>query len=185
MKNKTMIKLWKLIQAKTTGSDAESGGGFIDFENGLTIGENDIEKWCNEFNKYIEEIDFIKEQYEDCESSVLEKALTDFYEKKGLIKYLDYRGDFFTYVEDYVVAKTREVEEKETTIVVDKGFCREWNNLYNRWKKHISYENSITCKNMSEAKDIYYDKIRDLEQNEYISISVDDVVICTEYGRND
>lgn len=182
MNNKT---LWELIQAKTTGSDAESGGGFIDFENGLTIGENDIEKWCNEFNKYIEEIDFIKEQYEDCESSVLEKALADFYEKEGLIKYLDYRGDFFWNVDDYVIAKAKEVEEKETVIRVDKGFCRNWNDLYNHWEEHISYENSITCKTMSEAKDIYYNKICDLEQNEYICIEVDDGIVCQEYARHE
>lgn len=184
MDNKTMVKLWNLILEKTKGYDNESGGKIIDFENGLTIGETDIENWCNEFNKYIEDIDFIKDQYEDCECTVLEKALNAFYEKEGLTRYLDYEENFFWSVDDYVIAKAKEVEEKETVIRVDKGFCREWNPLYNHWEAHISYENSITCKTMSEAKDIYYDKISDLEQNEYISIEVDDIVICTEYGRN-
>lgn len=184
MNNKTMVKLWNLILEKTKGYDNENGGEFIDFENGLCIDKREIADWYDKFYDYDKRIDLIKEQYEDCERETLEKALTDFYEKEGLIKYLDYRGDWFTYVEDYVVAKAREVEEKETSIVVDKGFCRVWNNLYNHWEEHVSYENSITCKNMSEAKDIYYDKIRDLVHNEYICIEVDGDVVCQEYGRN-
>lgn len=189
MDNKTMVKLWNLILEKTKGYDNESGGNIIDFENGFSIDESDIEKWYNDFYSYDEKIDQLKEQYENCEYSELEKALKDFYEKEKLIKYLDFRGDFFDGVYDYVIAKAKEVEETESVIKVDKGFCNGWNNQFDGWEEHISYEVPTIYENMSEAREVYKDTVDNLKENEYVSIEVEYEgtvdVVCTEYGRND
>ena len=111
-------KLFNLIINETIGDSFESGGQYIDFENGKFIGEEDINKWIDEFEDMNEKVQQVLDQCfdenlftkEEANKKIAEITGTDEFYTRPSACYSNFNLNAF------VLYKAKKIEEEPKEI---------------------------------------------------------------------